>query len=166
MDAYNVKLVDDNGKLLVDDPKVKQGLVNGADATTPQPYAKGCTPPSSTTLEGSGQQRRLPQQDDRDDAQRDDLDRRQVARRRQQRDAHRRAARRRRKKNYDELIATAGFPNKPDGSPMVYRAAVKIGVIFEASKNKKRGQGVRDVPAAGGEPDARTSRARSAAGSR
>ena len=27
MDAYNVKLVDDNGKLLVDDPKVKQGLV-------------------------------------------------------------------------------------------------------------------------------------------
>ena len=27
MDAYNVKLVDDNGKLLVDDPKVKQGLM-------------------------------------------------------------------------------------------------------------------------------------------
>ena len=42
------------------------------------------------------------------------------------------------KKNYDELIATSGFPNKPDGSPMVYRAAVKTGVIFEASKNKKR----------------------------
>src|SRR4029078_12274533 len=42
------------------------------------------------------------------------------------------------KKNYDELIATAGFPNKPDGSKFVYRAAVKVGVIFEASKNKKR----------------------------
>jgi multiple sugar transport system substrate-binding protein len=28
MDAYNVKLVDDNGKLLVDDPKTKAGLVN------------------------------------------------------------------------------------------------------------------------------------------
>ena len=27
MDAYNVKLVDDNGKLLVDDPKVRAGLV-------------------------------------------------------------------------------------------------------------------------------------------
>ena len=27
MDAYNVKLVDDNGKLLVDDPKVHAGLV-------------------------------------------------------------------------------------------------------------------------------------------
>jgi len=42
------------------------------------------------------------------------------------------------KKNYDELIATSGFPNKPDGSKMVYRAAVKVGVIFEAAKNKKR----------------------------
>ena len=42
------------------------------------------------------------------------------------------------KKNYDELIATAGFPNKPDGSKFVYRAAVKTGVIFEASKNKRR----------------------------
>ena len=36
MDAYDVKLVDDNGKLLVDDPKVKDGLVS-ALATTPSP---------------------------------------------------------------------------------------------------------------------------------
>jgi multiple sugar transport system substrate-binding protein len=51
MDAYNVKLVNDSGKLLVDDPAVRPG-----------------------------QQRRLPQQDDHPDPQRDDLDRRQVAR--------------------------------------------------------------------------------------
>jgi multiple sugar transport system substrate-binding protein len=42
------------------------------------------------------------------------------------------------KKNYYELIATAGFPNKPDGSKMVYRAAVKVGVIFDQAANKKR----------------------------
>ena len=42
------------------------------------------------------------------------------------------------KKNYDELIATAGFPRKPDGSPMQYRAAVKTGVVFADAKNKKR----------------------------
>src|SRR4029077_15428050 len=42
------------------------------------------------------------------------------------------------KKNYDELVRTAGFPNKPDGSKMVYRAAVKTGVVFEAAKNKAR----------------------------
>ena len=40
------------------------------------------------------------------------------------------------KKNYTELIATAAFPNKPDGSKMTYRAAVKTGVIFDQSKNK------------------------------
>src|SRR5438046_7302146 len=42
------------------------------------------------------------------------------------------------KKNYPELLATAGFPNKPDGSKMIYRAAVKTGVIFEGARNKKR----------------------------
>src|SRR5215217_8375894 len=42
------------------------------------------------------------------------------------------------KKNYTQLIATAGFPNKPDGKPMVYRAAVKIGVIFAEAKQKQR----------------------------
>src|SRR6266550_4024647 len=44
------------------------------------------------------------------------------------------------KKNYYELIATAGFPNKPDGKPMQYRAAVKVGVIFDSARNKKRGK--------------------------
>src|ERR1700685_3463235 len=48
MDAYNVKLVDDDGKLLVDDPKVRQGLI-GALTDYTQPYLKGCTPPSSTS---------------------------------------------------------------------------------------------------------------------
>src|SRR5438876_5396193 len=48
MDAYNVKLVDDNGKLLVDDPKVKQGLINAMTDYT-MPYTIRYTPPSSTS---------------------------------------------------------------------------------------------------------------------
>jgi multiple sugar transport system substrate-binding protein len=48
VDAYNVRLVDDDGWLLVDDPKVKQGLVAAlADYTTP--YIKSYSPPSSTS---------------------------------------------------------------------------------------------------------------------
>ncbi|HSC24370.1 MAG TPA: ABC transporter substrate-binding protein, partial [Casimicrobiaceae bacterium] len=48
MDGYNVKLVDDDGKVTVGDPKVRAGLVNALrDYTTP--YVKGCTPPSSTS---------------------------------------------------------------------------------------------------------------------
>ncbi len=42
------------------------------------------------------------------------------------------------KKNYTERIRTAGFPNKPDGSKMIYRAAVKVGVVFNQAKNKAR----------------------------
>ena len=97
MDAYNVKLVNDTGKLLVDDPAVRQGLINALTDYTARVH-QGLHAAVVHQLEGPGQQRRLPQQDHRADAQRDDLDRRQVARRLEQRDAHRGAARGRRRR--------------------------------------------------------------------
>ena len=135
MDAYNVKLVNDSGKLLVDDPAVRAGLINALTDYT-SVYGKGCTPPSSTSwkdpdnnvafhnktiamthnatisivakwLDDSNNAALTPEQ-------------RAVA-----------------KKNYSELIATSAFPTKPDGSKMVYRAAVKTGVIFKDAKNKE-----------------------------
>jgi multiple sugar transport system substrate-binding protein len=135
-DAYNVKLVDDNGKLLVDDPKVKAALV-----ATVKDYSsirtRGCTPPSSTSWKDPDNNVSFHNNTILlthnatisiaakwlDDANNPNLT------------AEQRATA---KKNYDENIATAGFPRKPDGSPMIYRAAVKVGVIFEGSKNKKR----------------------------
>ena len=48
MDAYNVKLVDDNGELLVNDPKVRQGLINALRDYT-NIRKRDCTPPSSTS---------------------------------------------------------------------------------------------------------------------
>ena len=136
MDAYNVKLVDDNGKLLVDDPKVKAALINALrDYTSIR--TRGCTPPSSTSWKDPDNNVAFHNKTILlthnatisiaakwlDDANNATLT------------AEQRAPA---KKNYDELIATAGFPNKPDGSKIVYRAAVKVGVIFEESKNKKR----------------------------
>jgi multiple sugar transport system substrate-binding protein len=138
MDAYNVKLVDDNGKLLVDDPKVRANLI-GALKDYTDTYTRGCTPPSSTTwkdpdnnvafhnktivmthnftisiaakwFEDSTNPALTPEQ---------------------------RAAG---KKAYEQDIITAGFPNKPDGSPMKYRSDVKTGVIFTAAKNKAQGK--------------------------
>jgi multiple sugar transport system substrate-binding protein len=136
MDAYDVKLVDDNGKLLVDDPKVKQGLV-GALKDYTDVYAKGCTPPSSTSWKDPDNNVAFHNKTTvmthnatisiaakwLDDANNDTLSA-------EQRDQA--------KKNYYELIRTAGFPSKPDGSPMVYRTAVKLGMIFADSKNKAR----------------------------
>ena len=136
MDAYNVKLVDDNGKLLVDDPKVKQGLI-GALTDYTAVYTKGCTPPSSTSWKDPDNNVAFHNKTTvmthnatisiaakwLDDANNETLSAEQRAQA---------------KKNYSELIRTSGFPNKPDGSKMVYRAAIKTGVIFEGAKNKKR----------------------------
>jgi multiple sugar transport system substrate-binding protein len=138
MDAYNVKLVDDDGKLLVDDPKVRDGLIHALKDYT-DTYIKGCTPPSSTTwkdpdnnvafhnktivmthnftisiaakwFEDSNNPALTPEQ---------------------------RAAG---KKAYEEDILTISFPNKPDGSKLKYRSDVKTGLIFAAAKNKAEGK--------------------------
>jgi multiple sugar transport system substrate-binding protein len=136
VDAYNVKLVDDSGKLLVDDPKVREGLIAALRDYT-DIYAKGCSPPSSTTWKDPDNNVAFHNRTTimthnytisiaakwLDDANNEQLTP-------EQRAAGRKA--------YDELIATAGFPKKPDGSQMVYRTAVKVGVIFQDSKNKPR----------------------------
>jgi multiple sugar transport system substrate-binding protein len=136
VDAYNVKLVDDSGKLLVDDPKVRAGLISALRDYT-DVYTKGCTPPSSTTWKDPDNNVAFHNKTIvmthnytisiaakwLDDANNEQLTP-------EQRAAGRKA--------YDDLIATAGFPKKPDGTAMVYRTAVKVGVIFQDSKNKVR----------------------------
>lgn len=134
MDAYNVKLVNDSGKLLVDDPTVRQGLINALTDYTVV-YTKGCSPPSSTSWKDPDNNIAFHNKttvmthnatisiaakwlDDMNNATLTDEQRATA------------------KKNYTELIVTAGFPSKPDGSKMVYRTAVKTGVIFKSSKNK------------------------------
>src|SRR3954470_5729267 len=134
MDAYNVKLVDDDGKLLVDDPKVREGLI-GALKDYTDTYIKGCTPPSSTTWKDPDNNVAFHNKTIAmthnftisiaakwfEDSQNQSLTPEQRA-----------AA----KKAYEETIITASFPNKPDGSPIKYRSDVKTGVIFAAAKNK------------------------------
>ena len=56
MDAYNVKLVDDNGKLLVDDPKVKAGTDQRASRLHEHPHPR-MHAAVVDELEGPGQQR-------------------------------------------------------------------------------------------------------------
>ncbi len=134
MDAYNVKLVTDSGKLNVDDPTVRTGLINAVGDYT-SVYGKNCTPPSSTAWKDPDNNVAFHNKtiilthnatisiaakwlDDMNNP----------ALTQEQRDTA--------KSNYTEKIATAGFPNKPDGSKMNYRAAVKTGVIFKDAKNK------------------------------
>ena len=136
MDAYNIKLVNDSGKLLVDDPDVRKGLIAAVSDYTAV-YGKGCTPPSSTSWKDPDNNVAF---HNRTTVMThnatisiaakwlDDMNNTALT------DAQRATA----KKNYTELIKTAGFPNKPDGSKMTYRAAIKTGVIFKDAKNKAR----------------------------
>ncbi|MFN2646868.1 MAG: ABC transporter substrate-binding protein [Burkholderiales bacterium] len=136
MDAYGVKLVDDNGKLTVDDPAVKKGL-----AAVVKDYAHtigaGCTPPSAVNWKDPdnnvafhNKQIMMTHNATISIASKwlDDMNNEKLT-------AEQRAEA---KKNYYENIATAGFPNRPDGKPMQYRSAVKVGVIFANSRNKRR----------------------------
>jgi multiple sugar transport system substrate-binding protein len=136
MDAYNVKLVDDNGKLRVDDKQVRTGLANALRDYT-ETIGKGCTPPSAINWKDPDNNVNFHNKTIMmthnatisiaskwlDDSTNDKLKPEERAQA---------------KKNYEELIATAAFPNKPDGKPMQYRAAVKVGVVFENAKQKKR----------------------------
>ncbi|HJS03389.1 MAG TPA: ABC transporter substrate-binding protein [Variovorax sp.] len=136
MDAYNVKLVNDSGKLLVDDPSVRTGLI-GAITDYTMPYTKGCTPPSATSWKDPDNNVAFHNKttvmthnatisiaakwlDDMNNASLTPEQREEA------------------KKNFTERIRTAGFPNKPDGSKMIYRTAVKTGVVFKDAKNKAR----------------------------
>ena len=138
VDAYNVQVVNDSGKLLVDDPKVRAGLIAAMNDYT-SVYTKGCTPPSSTAWKDPDNNNAfhnkttvLTHNATISIAAKwlDDMNNQSLT------EAQRATAR----KNYTELIATAPFPNKPDGSKMVYRAAVKTGVMFKDAKNKDAGK--------------------------
>src|SRR6266404_3599269 len=143
MDAYNVRLVDDDGKLLVDRPEAKKGLVVALGAYT-ETIGKGCTPPSAINWKDPDNNVNFHNKTIMmthnatisiaskwlDDSNNDKLkpEEREQA-----------------KKNHYELIATAGFPNKPDGKPMQYLAAGKVvhdqfaagTVPFEFTRNYK-----------------------------
>ena len=134
MDAYGVKLVNDSGKLTVDDPAVRAALINAITDYTAV-YAKGCTPPSSTNWKDPdnnvafhNKTTVMTHNATISIAAKwlDDMNNMTLT------EAQRATA----KANYTEKIATAGFPNKPDGSKMTYRAAAKTGVIFKDAKNK------------------------------
>ncbi|HEX2200309.1 MAG TPA: ABC transporter substrate-binding protein [Burkholderiales bacterium] len=138
MDAYDVKLVDDDGKLRVDDKQVRQGLISAVRDYS-ETIGKGCTPPSAINWKDPDNNVNFHNKTIimthnatisiaskwLDDMNNDKLKPEERAQA---------------KKNYQELIATAGFPRKPDGKPMQYRSAVKVGVIFDNAKNKKRGK--------------------------
>ncbi len=134
--AHHVQVVDDNGKVTLGEAKNRAGLIAALKDYT-DIMAKGCTPPSSiswkdpdnnvafhnkTTLMTHNATISIAAKwlDDMNNATLNAEQRAQA------------------KRNYEELIATAQWPNKPDGKPANYLAAIKLAVAFAGAKNEKR----------------------------
>ena len=152
MDAYNVKLVSDSGKLLVDDPTVRQGLI-GALTDYTAPYTKGCSPPSSTSWKDPDNNVAFHNKttvmthnatisiaakwlDDMNNATLTPEQRATA------------------KKYYTESIHTAGFPSKPDGTQDGVPHRGQDRGDLQGREEQDRGEAVRRIPDGGGQPHA------------
>ena len=164
MDAYNVKLVDDDGKLLVDDPKVRAGLINALrDYTSIR--TRGCTPPSSTSWKDpdnnvSFHNKTILMTHNAtisiaakwlDDSNNETLTPEQRAQA---------------KKNYDELIATSGFPDQAGRHQVRLSRRGQDGRDLRGVQEQEARQGIRRRSCCRTKTCSRTSKVRSAAGIR
>ena len=134
--AHNVQIVDDSGKVLLGEAKNRSGLVNALKDYT-DIMTKGCTPASAINWQDPDNNVNFHNKTTvmthnatisiaakwLDDSNNQTLTAEQRAQA---------------KKNYEELITTSAWPNKADGRPMSYLAAVKLAVAFKGAKNEKR----------------------------
>jgi multiple sugar transport system substrate-binding protein len=121
LEAFDVQMLDQQGKLLVNDPKVRQGIIRSLDWYA-NFYRQAYVPPTAVKWLDPDNNRNL-------------LNHAVVmtpnptlsipATLRQDRDT------------YLNKLGTLNFPNKPNGQPMRYIVSVRQAVIFTESKNQK-----------------------------
>ena len=123
LNAFDTKIVDESGKLTVDDPKVREGMIKALTSYT-QPFKDRCVPPGAVnwgdadnnvnflnkiTIMTPNPSLSVPaSQKNAED-----------------------------KTIYTEKMITLEWPDKPDGRPIEYVASIKTAVIFKQSKNQE-----------------------------
>lgn len=138
MNAYDVQIVDDDGKLTLDQPKNRDGFIK-ALADYAKIVSRGCSPASSVNWTDVDNNLNFA---NKTTAMTHNAT---ISIAAAQFDAMNKAdatpeAKEKARKNYYELIRTRGFPDKPAGGKLPQLAAVKTAVIFADAKNKKRGK--------------------------
>jgi len=121
LEAYNVPILDADGNLLVDEPNVRQGIIDCLDWYG-QLYDQGYVPPDAVNWTNSDNNRQL-------------LNRLIVMTPNNSLSIP--AAVRQDSDMYYKRLGTIGYPNKPDGQPMRYLVIVRQAVIFNQSKHQK-----------------------------
>jgi len=134
--AYGVKIVDENGKIVLAEPANKAAMVNAVKSYAAT-FERGCTPPSSVNWQDPDNNVNFHNKTivlthnatisiaskHLDDSTNETLtaEQRETA-----------------KKNYHDRIRHTVWPKRPDGTPLPNLAAVKTGVVFAQARNQKR----------------------------
>jgi multiple sugar transport system substrate-binding protein len=122
LNAFNVRIVDESGKLLVDDPTTRDGMIKALESYT-KPFKDRCVPPGSVNWQDSDNNVNflnkitvmVPNPSLSIPASQKNTN----------------------PENYNTKMITFEWPDKPDGSPIEYIASVKTAVIFKQGKNKE-----------------------------
>lgn len=123
LNAFDTQIVDADGNLTVDDPKVREGMIKALTSYT-KPFLDRCVPPGAVnwgdadnnvnflnkiTVMVPNPSLSIPaSQKNAED-----------------------------KSIYMEKMITMEWPDKPDGRPIEYAASIKTALIFKQSKNKQ-----------------------------
>lgn len=134
--AYNVEIVDQDGKIVLDQPENRAAMIEAVTSYS-SIFTRGCTQPSSINWLDTDNNVNVHNRttvlthnatisiaakhlDDMNNPALSEEQRAQA------------------KKNYEENIRTAYFPKKPDGGVLPNLAATKTAVIFADARNKAR----------------------------
>jgi multiple sugar transport system substrate-binding protein len=123
LNAYDTKIVDENGNLTVDDPKVREGMIKALDSYT-KPFMERCVPPGSVNWQDSDNNVNF-------------LNKITVMVPNPSLSVPASQLNNEDKSIYNEKMITMEWPDKPDGRPIEYVASIKTAVIFKQAQNKQ-----------------------------
>ena len=121
LEAYNVEILDSQGELQVDNPQVRQGIIDCINWYT-QFYLKGYVPPDAVKWLNPDNNRSL-------------LNKLVVMTPNQSLSIP--AAVKQNKDIYYHQLVTTGYPDKPNGKPIRYIAMIRQAIVFADSHNQK-----------------------------
>jgi multiple sugar transport system substrate-binding protein len=122
MNAFNGRFLDEEGNVVVDQPENREAVIKALESYT-MPMREGCNPPGSVNWQDgdnnvnflnqvaimtANPSMSIPASQYTDNPE-----------------------------NYNENIVSLEWPDKNDGSPIVYMTAIKTAVIFSDAKNKE-----------------------------
>ena len=123
LNAYDTKIVDDQGRLTVDDPKVRDGMIKALTSYT-KPFLNRCVPPGAVNWQDSDNNVNF-------------LNKITVMVPNPSLSIPAATFNAPDKSIYREKMITVEWPDKPDGRPIEYVASIKTAVIFKQAQHKQ-----------------------------